>query len=186
RERREAIAHDLMVIKSTETGSENRTRSTERPPGQTNSRTEIIFVRFPQTPSKLRPRARAETRGAVVIDVVLQTAGNLNRVPSWIERRDLIDSLDFGQIQIVSQPQIQRELWRDLPIILKVVGRRKCHRVVKRRPQIAVGLPRHSQQQIGNSITGERPIENEGAAAEAGEERIEQEAADVEAEFHAV
>ena len=57
---------------------------------------------------------------------------------------------------------------------------------MKWRAEITIGLPGHSQQEVGDGIAGEGAIELESAAAERSEEGVEQESPDVETKFHRV
>src|SRR5207237_7866116 len=124
RQRRQAVSYDLMVVESPKPGSYDGARPSEGTPCQTDAGAEIGFVRPPQPASDLRPCARAESCRAVVIDIVLAAAGHLDRAAGGIERCNLVDAFDFGQVEIVPQSQIQGQLRRNFPIVLEVVARR--------------------------------------------------------------
>ena len=69
---------------------------------------------------------------------------------------------------------------------MEVVAGSERHGVMKRHTQITVRLSGHSQQHVGDGVTCESAIEIERAAAERSEKGIEQEAPDIETEFHGV
>ena len=183
RKRGDPVADDLQVVERAEAGADHGRRAAERPPRQAHARRPVVLVGRPQPAPHVGPGSQLEEcRGRV--DERLLAAGDLDRVRGRVERGYLVHPFHRREVQLVANPEIQRQSRRQLPVVLEVITGAEGHRVVEGLAQVPVGLARQPEQQVGDGVARILAVERKGSAAERSEERVEQEAPDVGAPAH--
>src|SRR5262249_36884707 len=174
-----------MVIERAKAGPYHGSRPAKWPPCKADSRRDVVLVGCPKPPADVGPWTNQQQPGHG-IDVRFKASGDLDCARRRIERSHFVDAFYGRKIEFVPDTEIEREARRHLPIILEVIARRERHRIVEWLAQVPIGLSGHPEQEICRGDSCERSVEIEGAATERGEERIEQEAPDIEPGFDGV
>src|SRR5262249_14565873 len=140
----DAITNNLVIVENSETGSNHGTRSSKRPPGQPESRRQIVPVSIPKPAPNVGTRTDQKESRAWIYES-LEAARDLDRVGIGIEGGHLVHPFQRRQVQLVAKPEVQGQVSADLPVILKVVTGAESHGVMERLSEIAVSLGGHAQ-----------------------------------------